>query len=76
VEAFEKLAGVAVGIVASHVEKRLRDRQWGTQFVRCVGRESLLLGDVRFEPRQHGVEGVGEFAELVLTPFELDPVGE
>ena len=25
--------------------------------------------DVRFEPREHGVEGVGELAELVLMAF-------
>ena len=25
----------------------------------------LLFGDVRLEPREHGVEGVGEFPELV-----------
>jgi hypothetical protein len=30
-----------------------------------VGCESLLFGDVCFELREHGVEGVGEFAELV-----------
>ena len=41
-----------------------------------VGREPLLFGDVRFEPREHGVEAVGELAELVLTAFQLDPVGE
>ena len=41
-----------------------------------VGCESLLFGDVCFEPREHGVEGVGELAELVLTSFQLDPMGE
>ena len=41
-----------------------------------VGCESLLFGDVRFEPREHRVEGVGEFAELVVAAFQLDPVGE
>ena len=65
VEAVDELAGVAVRIVAGHVEKCLRDRQRGAQFVGGVGCESLLLGDVCFEPREHGVEGVGEFAELV-----------
>jgi Ca2+-binding RTX toxin-like protein len=29
-----------------------------------------------FEPREHGVEGVGELAELVLMSFQLDPVRE
>ena len=54
------------GIVAGHVEKRLRDRQRGAQLVGGVGCESLLFGDVCFESREHGVEGVGEFAELVV----------
>jgi hypothetical protein len=44
--------------------------------VRGVGCESLLFGDVCFEPGEHGIEAVGEFAELVLTSFQLDPVGE
>jgi hypothetical protein len=30
-----------------------------------VGCESLLLGDVCFEAREHGIEGVGEFTELI-----------
>ena len=65
VEAADELAGVAVRIVAGDVEKRLRDRQRGAQFVGGIGCESLLFGDVCFEPREHGVEGVGEFAELI-----------
>ena len=76
VEAVDELAGVAVRIVAGHVEKCLRDRQRGAQFVGGVGCESLLFGDVCFEPREHGVEGVGEFAELVAAALQLDPVGE
>src|SRR5437868_10788535 len=75
-EAVDELAGVAVGIVAGDVEKRLRERQRGAQFVGGIGRESLLFGYVRFEPGEHGVEGVREFAELVLTSFQLDSVGE
>ena len=65
VEAVDKLAGVAVRILAGHVEQCLRDRQRGAQLVGGVGGESLLFGDVCFEPREHGVEGVGELAELV-----------
>ena len=76
VEAVDELAVVAVRIVAGHVEQGLRDRQRGAQFVGGVGGESLLLGDVRFEPREHGVEGVGEFAELVVAALQVDPVGE
>ena len=64
------------GIVAGDVEKCLRDRQRGAQLVGGVGCESLLLGDVCFEPREHGVERVGELAELVLTSLQLDSVGE
>jgi hypothetical protein len=66
-EAVDKLAGVAVRIVAGDVEKSLRGRQRSAQFVGGVCCESLLFGDVRFEPREHGVEGVGEFAELVAA---------
>jgi hypothetical protein len=65
VEAVHEFAGVAVQILAGHVEKCLRDRQRGAQFVGGIGCESLLFGDVCFEPREHGVEGVGEFAELI-----------
>ena len=44
--------------------------------VRC---ETLLFGDVCLEPCEHEVEGVGEFAELVLAAgpsrirWESDP---
>ena len=67
VEAVDELAVVAVRIVAGHVEQCLRDRQRGAQLVGGVGCESLLFGDVCFEPREHGVEGVGELAELVVA---------
>ena len=75
-EAFDEHAGVAVRVLAGHVEECPSDRQRGAQLVGGVGCESLLLGNVRFEPREHGVEGVGEFAELVLAAFQLDSVGE
>ena len=65
VEAVDELAVVAVRILAGHIEQRLRDCQRGAQFVGGVGREPLLFGDVGFESREHGVEGVGEFAELI-----------
>lgn len=67
VEAVDKFAGVAARIVAGHLEKCLRDRQWHAQFVGGVGRESLLFGDVCFDPRERGVEGIGQFAELVCA---------
>jgi hypothetical protein len=51
-EPFVELAVVAVRIVAGCVEKCLRDRERGAQFVGGVGCESQLLGDVRFEPRR------------------------
>jgi hypothetical protein len=53
--------------VAGDVEKCLRDRERGAQFVGGVGCESLLFAYVGFEAREHGVEGVGEFAELVVA---------
>src|SRR3954469_21438896 len=65
VEAVDELARVAVRILAGDVEKCLRDRQWGAQFVGGIGCKSLLFVDVCFESCEHGVEGVGEFAELV-----------
>ena len=67
VEAVDELVVVAVRIVAGHVEQRLRDRQRGAQLVGGVGCEPLLFGDVCFEAREHGVEGVGELAELVAA---------
>jgi hypothetical protein len=39
-----------------------------------VGGESLLFGDVCFEPREHGVEDVGELTELISTAREPDSV--
>ena len=67
VEAFDELAGVTVRVVAGDVEQSLSDRQRSAQFVGGVGCESLLFGHLCFEPREHGVEGVGEFAELVTA---------
>ena len=57
VQAFDELAVVAVRIIAGHVEECLRDRQRRAQFVGRIGCEPLLFGDVRFELREHGVEG-------------------
>jgi hypothetical protein len=37
--------------------------------VRGVGREPPLFGDVRFEPLEHAVEDVGEFAELIFAAW-------
>ena len=70
VEAVDELAVVAVRIAAGDVEQSLRDRQRGAEFVGGVGCESLLFGDVRFEPCEHGVEGIGELAELVSAARE------
>ncbi len=64
-EAVDEFTSVLVRILAGHVEKCLRDGQRGPQFVGGVGCESLLFAAVCFEPRQHRVEGVREFAELV-----------
>src|SRR5437588_7549067 len=70
VEAVDKLVVAAVLIVAGDVEKCLRDRQRGAQFMGGVGCKSLLFGYVCFEPREHGVEGVGELAELISAAPE------
>ena len=76
VEAFDEFALVPRGVVAGDVEECLRDRQRGAQFVGGVRGEPLLFGDVGFELFEHGVEHVGEFAELVLGAFHADPVGQ
>jgi hypothetical protein len=65
VEAVDEFAVGAVRIVAGDIEKCLRDRQRGAPFVGGVGCESLLFAEMCLEPREHGVEGVGAFAELV-----------
>ena len=67
VEAVDEFAVVVVHILAGHVEECLRDRQRGAELVGGIGCESLLFGDMCFEPREHGVEGVGELAELVTA---------
>ena len=76
VEAFDEFALVPRGVVAGDVEECLRDRQRGAQFVGGVRGEPLLFGDVGFELFEHGVEHVGELAELVLAAFHADPVGQ
>ena len=73
---FRELAGVTARVAAGDVEERLRDRERRAQLVGRVCGEPLLLADVRLEPREHGVEAVGEFAELVVAAFQLDSVGE
>jgi hypothetical protein len=77
VEAFDEFGGVGVGggVVAGDVEEGLGDGQWGAEFVGGVGGEALLFGVVGLELGEHGVEGVGEFAEFVFAAFELDAVG-
>ena len=67
VQAFDEFALVPRGVVACDVEECLRDRQRGTQFVGGVRGEPLLFGDVGFELFEHGVEDVGEFAELIAA---------
>ena len=44
---------MAVRVVEGDVEKGLCDRERGAQFVGGVGCESLLFGDVCFEPLEH-----------------------
>jgi hypothetical protein len=47
----------------------LRDRQRGAQLVGGIGCEPLLFGDVRFEAREHAVEGVGELVKLIAAAW-------
>ena len=74
VEAVDEFVVVAVRIVPGDVEQCLRDRQRRAQFVGGVGCEPLLFGDLCLEAREHGVEGVGELAELVAAARQPDPV--
>ena len=69
-EALDQLVIGAVGVAAGDVEQGLRGRQRGAQLVRRVGREPLLLGDVRLEPREQPVDRVGEVLQLVAGPGE------
>ena len=76
VQTLDQLVRVALRVVAGDVEQRLGDRQRGAQLVRRVGGEAPLLGDVRLELGEHGVEGVGELPELVAPALQADPVGQ
>jgi hypothetical protein len=69
VQAIEKNTVVKVRVLTSHIQKRLRYRQRRAELMGCVGCEALLLGDVFLELIEHRVEGVSEFAELVLSAF-------
>ena len=75
-EAVDELVAGAIRAASGDLEQSLRDRERGSQFVGGVGREPLLFGDVRFQLRQHGVEGVGELVELVIAAGHPDPMRE
>ncbi len=75
-KSFDEFVAVPIRIVAGDVEKDLRDRQRRAELVGGVGRESPLLGVVRFQPSEHGVEAVGELPELVIAALQVDPVGQ
>ena len=70
VEAVDESPGSRVGILPGDLEEGLRDRQRRTQLVGGVGHEPLLLGDLSVETSEHGIEAVGELAELVLPAFQ------
>lgn len=53
-----KVALIPMGIVARHVERRLRDRRRSAKFVGGVGCKCLLFRHLCFAPREHGVERV------------------
>lgn len=75
-EAFDEFPVVRRGVAAGDVEECLRDGQRRSQFVAGVRGEPLLFGDMGFELFEHGVEHVGEFAELVSRAFQADPMGQ
>ena len=76
VQAFDEFTPVCGGVLAGDVEEGLRDRQRRAQLVGGVGGEPLLFGHVGFELFEHGVERVGELAELVVAAVQPDPVGQ
>ena len=43
---------------------------------KALAAKPFCLGAVCFEPREHRVEGVGEFAELVFEARQPNPMGE
>ena len=61
-------------IVSSDLQKCLRDRERRAQFVGRIGREPLLFRHMCFELGQHGVEGICQLAELVVTAGQADPM--
>lgn len=75
VQALDEYGGVAM-VLARDIEQGLRYRQRSAQLVGGVGREALLLGDLRFEPAEHRVEAVRQLPDLVLPTTHRDPVRE
>jgi hypothetical protein len=66
------LAGVGLPNPISMAVRRTASR--GAQLVRVVGDETALAGHDVLEPVKHGVQGVGEFPELVPRAGERDPL--
>ncbi len=61
-----------LGVGERDVDFGAHDGQRRAQLVRGVGHERALRVEGRFEARQHGVEGVGELAQLVVGALHGD----
>ena len=68
--------GGRLGVRQRELEVRLDRRERRAELVRGVGDEAALRGEGEVEPREHGVEGVGEPLQLVVRAAELDPPRE
>ena len=71
-----QLLGAGVGVGERHVDLGAHDGQGRAQLVRGVGDEVALAGEGAVQPAEHAVEGVGELAELVGGPRQVDPLAE
>src|SRR5699024_8922949 len=56
------------------LQRGARGRQWRAQLVGGVGDETLLLGERRLEPVEHGVDRVAELLDLVGRTRQVEPL--
>ena len=69
-----QFVGSGGSIREGFVDEHSFGREWGSQFVRCVGREAALALKGAVEAAQHGVERVGELFEFVVGSLQVDAV--
>ena len=71
-----QLCGRRVRLGEHDVDRGAHEGQRGAQLMACVGDELPLAGERAVEPFEHGVEGVGEFAQLVARALQRDALGQ